>query len=841
MTTNFDFIKGRWAGSAKARVSRHDLVFDAPMYDPIYYGVPTGNGDIGVLFWCEKNRLMMVMNKCDLWDDVPLDDFSNWKQEEEEHSTTLRHGCRLILDFGEPVFDEFYLENFRARLSLADGLVSVDAKSPFGTVSVRAFVNYDFKEEPGVLCMKVRADLTEEQNLRFSLERYGSRTFSHWYNFHVSDTSVGLGGTECSADENVMLASHPLPCGFFACGAAVFDKAFTPARENSRRVSGTLSSGREYTIFAGVTSPDFSARDDAHTAVKALLQKAETLGFDGLFRSTAEHWERFWECSYMETDDDYWDNLWALDLYYANCSQRGAYPGRFIDGLWAHSRDFQAWNFYFHWNQQETYWPLNASGHPELCESYLDYRFRSLDKAKRTAEVYHHVTNGGAFVSDVCDRRGNNSLSELQNHTPAAEIALDFWRQYRYTQDKEFLREKALPWLLAASRFMQTLFLKEEDGRYHAQCGTAYEGWILLRDSTTEIACTRAVMNAALEALAILGETVPEVPLWQDMTAHMADFIIEDEPDGRFLETKDGKTVLTALPLRGDETASRAVVTAGYSKKHGKAIHHGEMEGIFPTAVKSPIFPSGDIGLKDRGTPVFDTLVNTVRILPCSCGWDPSPIYAARLGLGEEADRIVQNRIEEWALFHNGFGHYTDSVPYDQRFAYSPVAMVENNVRGKETYPCEEWDFRHFGLECSSVLACARCETLLQSHEGVIRLFPAVKAGTSERFTLHAVGGFTVSAERKNGVVLWAAVRSDCGGTLVLEKPWETTYVTKNGESSVFDGTISTEAGELLIFTPDAHPVFTTEPLPCVPNGAYKPHPGGKYPSGKYLGRERAF
>ena len=836
MTTNFDFVRGRWAGGAKERVSRHDLVFDGPISDPIYYGIPAGNGDIGVLFWCEDSRLMMVMNKCDLWDDVPLDDFSNWKQEEEEHSTTLRHGCRLILDFGEPVFDEFYLEDFRARLSLADGLISVDAKSPFGTVSVRAFVGYDYKNEPGVLCMKVRADLAEKQDIRFSLERYGSRTFSHWYNFHVHEYTIGLTGTETAASGNTMLASHALPCGVFACAASVGGQVFAPARENGHRVSGLLPSGGEYTLFAGVTSPVYRTREEAYAAAEDLLRSAEQIGYDALYRSSAEKWERFWERSYVETDDDYWDNIWVLDLYLANCSQRGAYPGRFIDGLWAHSRDYQAWNFYFHWNQQEIYWPFNAAGHPELCESYLDYRFCSLDKAKRTAEIFHHVTDGGAFVSDVCDRRGNNSLAELNNHTPCAEIALDFWRQYRYTQDKVFLREKALPWLLSASRYMQTLFGKEEDGLYHAQCGTAYEGWILLRDCPTELACTRAVMKAALEALAILGEDVPESAVWRDMTEHMAPFPTAEEPDGGYIETINGEAVQTQKPFRGEKIVSRTVSAAGYSQKYGRILRNGEMDGIFPTAVRAPIFPCGDIGLKDRGTPVYRTLVNTVRLYPTCCGWDPSPVYAARLGLGAEADKLVQDQIGTWELFHNGIGHYSDSVSYSERFACSDAAMVDNGVRSRETYPCEEWKFRHFGLECSSVLACARSETLLQSHEGIIRLFPAVRPGAAARFTLHAVGGFEVSAEMKDGAVLWAAVRSECGGKLVLEKPWETTYVTRNGESRLFDGEISTEAGDLCIFTPDENPCFTTEPLPYAPNMKYK-----KHPSGRSLGRERSF
>jgi len=123
--------------------------------------------------------------------------------------------------------------------------------------------------------------------------------------------------------------------------------------------------------------------------------------------------------------------------------------GRFIGGLWGWNRDVQPWNFYFHWNQQETYWPLSAAGHHDLLNSYLEYRFNGLPKAK--ADAKELLQADGAIVSDVCERRGYNSVSEFHNHTPVAEIALDFWRQYLFTRDNDFLRERALPYMLEAA------------------------------------------------------------------------------------------------------------------------------------------------------------------------------------------------------------------------------------------------------------------------------------------------------------------------------------------------------------------------------------------------------
>ena len=61
--------------------------------------------------------------------------------------------------------------------------------------------------------------------------------------------------------------------------------------------------------------------------------------------------------------------------------------------------------------------------------------------AKKDASEFFNAN--GAFISDVTNRNGYNSLGQAENHTPVAEIALDFWRQYQYTGDKKFLNEKA--------------------------------------------------------------------------------------------------------------------------------------------------------------------------------------------------------------------------------------------------------------------------------------------------------------------------------------------------------------------------------------------------------------
>ena len=115
------------------------------------------------------------------------------------------------------------------------------------------------------------------------------------------------------------------------------------------------------------------------------------------------------------------------------------------------------------------------------------------------------------------DRRGYNSSGELANHTPVAQIALDFWRQFQYTGDQDFLRQQALPYILEAAKFFASLFERADDGLYHARAGTGYEGWIKLHDAITELVCGQVLFATALTALDIAGVDEPRAAAWREI------------------------------------------------------------------------------------------------------------------------------------------------------------------------------------------------------------------------------------------------------------------------------------------------------------------------------------
>ena len=82
-----------------------------PPGDPLN-GVPIGNGKVGALCWFDDSKIMIVINRSDLWD-----------AKQEERCTTLRHGGRIIIDFKAPMFDLIYLSDCNGRIGPADGSV----------------------------------------------------------------------------------------------------------------------------------------------------------------------------------------------------------------------------------------------------------------------------------------------------------------------------------------------------------------------------------------------------------------------------------------------------------------------------------------------------------------------------------------------------------------------------------------------------------------------------------------------------------------------------------------------------------------------------------------------
>ncbi len=845
----FDPEKAEWDISWPGIVSQYDLVYLSPPVDPMQ-GIPLGNGDTGVLFWCEGSKIIAVVNKSDLWDDAVPGPFHNWNKKEEDYATTQRHACRIIFDFKFPVFDVMYLTGFKGRLNLKDASMEITSTSPFGEIKLKAFVDH----KTGILFYELNSDLNEDTPLEVAVERFGSRTYSHWYSQINRDASIGIDGTETIVDGDGVFITQELSSGSFAVGGSVIrtDGLTTNySREHSHRAVIQFSGNQKKNtqLAFAVSSPEAS---DPVPEVKATLIQAKKDGINSFIESQSEAWKNIWNRSFMDYGDDYLNNLWYLTMYYANTSQGGKYPGRFTNGLWGWSRDVQNWNFYFHWNQQELYWPLNAAGFHELIHPYLDFRFNSLPHAQKDAKEIFNTS--GAFVSDVTDRRGYNSAGEKNNHTPIAEIALDFWRQYQFTCDKDFLKEKALPFIIEAARFYQSLFEKEPDGLYHAKEGTGYEGWIKLKDGLTELTYAQALFSTALNAIEESGRKLPESEKWKDILEHLAPLPVIPVQDNT-IAGNDSEFILKTGFFKGKQVPGNKIMGAGWGIKEKEwlavynpvsdtTINNGLklLDGIFPSVPSSPVFPSGVIGLEQKGSELFDQIKTTALLYGSEgTGWDPVPIVLARLGLADELKTDLKRFPSRWQIYCNGWGHWGLEGEINKDAEWFFRTNTVRDVNSEEKFQLPMWPFRHMSMESMSVLATAMNESLLQSYDGVLRVFPSTQNG---RFTLHAQGGFIVSAEKVDGEVQWVSIKSLYGNDCKLQLPWETAvfHSSLKRKDYLKEGVFAefkTKIGEVITIHPHKKKLEDWTVLQEVPEKNEKPkfHPSGK----AQLGLPRMF
>jgi hypothetical protein len=813
--SSFNPRTGSWNLSWPGLISQYDLVCLSPPADPMQ-GIPLGNGDVGVLVWCENSKIIAAINKSDLWDDALFGPFHNWNREEEDYSTTLRHACRLVIDFKYPVFNILYLSDFKARLSLADASLYLQATGPFGKVSMKAFVDHD----SGLLLYNLGSDLNEDVPIEISVERYGSRTFSHWYSQINRDASIGLSGTEAVADSNGVFITQKLSSGTFSAGGRVIlDNGIKAdySRIHSRCATISLPGrNRKDTWLAfTVTSPDV---DDPNGEIRYKLNSARIKGPEVFVKSNEQAWKSLWHRSFIDYGDDYLNNLWYLTMYYANASQGGKYPGRFNNGLWSWNSDVQNWNFYFHWNQQQIYWPLNAAGFHELVDPYLNFRFASLPMAKKDAIDIFKA--GGAFISDVTERRGYNSANENANHTPVAEIALDFWRQYQYTNNKEFLAMKALPFIIEAARFFESLLEKGPDSLYHAKKGTGYEGWIELKDGLTELVYAHVLFKTALGALKESGLKIPEELKWKEIESHLAPLpaviaekssVMKEKTDFRLKRgfNKDSATPSDSIFAAGWGIKENRYLTVYFPVEDTTNYGFRLLDGIFPSVPSSPVFPSGYIGLKQKGSPMFNKAVSTTLLYGREVtGWDPVPVVMARLGMTSQLAKDLNNFPARWQIYCNGWGHWgvEGEVNIDAEWFFRTNMVKDAANPEGDRFPLPMWPFRHMSMESMSVLATAMNESLLQSYDGTIRIFPAFPSDKTGRFTLHARGGFIVSSEIKSGKVEWISVKSLNGNTCHIEIPWNfaTSKSSLRSKSKRISGKlaeIKTSPGEFILLT----------------------------------------
>lgn len=745
----------------QAYLSKHKIIFQTPQYQG-YNGLPIGNGRFGGMMYSSHTKTHFVLNHTDAIDFRADGNFDAWSLESEEDNTAHLSCGHLTIGDGMPSFDTLYLEAFDASLDIANGVASLYAKTPFSSNRVVSFVN------DGLDLQVIRLENTSEEPVErtVTLSRWGSRNFFHDYEQVAADKTKNLSGTSCGEIDGVLYVTQNVR----GCSTAVLLtlSGGTPRRShklNGHSIEFILESSSAVNDTLYLRTLAESKPIDLEAAVRKFKDDLNGLTAQKALDCQSREWNRFWEKSFVYLpEDDYLENLYVMYAYMLNSCSRGKYPVTF-GSIWCHNHDSRNWGHFYHWNHQQTYWGLQAAGHDELAANYYDYRFRMLQNAIADGERLFGVK--GAYISDITNYNGYQAIEPdtVRNLTCAAQIALDFFRQYQYRQDRKFLEEKAYPFLYWALMLYEGI-LFDNEGVYEVKGGsTCYESYWNLKRTITDRNMLIALVDAAAETSILLGRDEDKRELWRDLRDRIYEMPVVTDEDG------EEKLPIISAGVKWDNTAV----------KHSESNYPLNTFGLCQLC---GVFPAGLIGIGKRDE-VFSLAQNTFRALTrggAYNGHSTAPILAARLGLREETLQILKQYIQRYQCFHNGLMHFAN---VKQREFYADVyhsrvirpGDVTDWERIHEKALDERIDldagpFLHCYFEAHAELFTAVNEMLLQSYDGVIRVFPATPEHYQAAFTLRAAGGFEVTSELHDGAPRYIYVKSLCGNPCAVELPW---------------------------------------------------------------------
>jgi hypothetical protein len=201
----------------------------------------------------------------------------------------------------------------------------------------------------------------------------------------------------------------------------------------------------------------------------------------------------------------------------------------------------------------------------------------------------------------------------------------------------------------------------------------------------------------------------------------------------------------------------------------------------------------------EKGTPWWDgNTLGIQHIFPGGAiGLDSDPQLL-------EISRNMIDAMGRWRDSNGSSSWYTACA----RVGYDPdkILLELRGMYDRHALPNKVLNFGGGGIENVSP-SLAVTEMLLQSHDGVIRLFPCWPKNQNARFgTLRAVGAFLVSAEIKDGKIYGVKIISERGKDCSIVNPWpgKKINVTRHGkrqESETLKGdrlTLKTAAREVL-------------------------------------------
>jgi alpha-L-fucosidase 2 len=717
---SFFITSCRQAEKAPA-VRDHDLHFNrlATSWDE---AIPLGNGMLGLLVWKKGENLRFSLDRADLWDLRPM---SNLSRPEWKYSWVFEQWKKNNYGVVQEAFDRPY-DDLPAPSKIPAGALEFNISKLGDTESVALNL-------AGAECEIRWKNGTTLKTFVHASENAG------WYRFEnlpdsIRPKLVSPAYTSHGDNKASEMSFFDLDrLGYSAGEESETDSTITFSQEGW--------GGFRYRIFVkwenrGSTqtgcwsiSSSFPGWKDMPAADKNVTD-AIGKGFNASVKEHSAWWKNFWASSSVSIPDTILEKQWYLEMYKFGASARADAPPVSLQAVWtADNGKLPPWKGDFHndLNTQLSYWPAYSSNHLDLEQGYINWLFNNRDTFKRYTKAY--FGKEGMNVPGVATLTGEPMGGWIQysfGPTVAAWLSHHFYLHWRYTMDRNFLKEKAYPWINDVAIFLDENSIRGNDGKRKLPISSSPE----IFDNSAK-AWFPEISNFDLSLIKWTFEKAAELA---------GELSLKDD------SIKWG-TVLSEWPDFTIDPGTGFMFAPGipYNQSHR---HFSHLMAFHP------------LGLIDysKGESDKQIIDNTLKNLTATgsdwwCGYSFSwlgNLYARALN-GEKAAEALKTFATCFCL-PNSF-----------------------HVNGDQTKSGKsKFTYRPFTLEGNFAFAAGIQEMLLQSHAGFVRIFPAIPGSWKDLSfnDLRTEGAFLVSALMKNGAVVSVRIHSEKGGIMRLKNPF---------------------------------------------------------------------
>ena len=669
-------------------------------------GIPLGNGLLGALVWQKDSVLRISIDRADLWDSRPIEEFAR-----PEFSFSWVTGQFQKGDY-KPVQDLFDVPYDRdpAPTKLPAGALEFPLPKGVPLKSV------DLRLEDAVCVVTWKNGMRFEtfveadkqrgwfqiQDVRGSMK---PAIAPPPYNVR-SDKQEGVN----SGPEGNDLRRLGYPPPVVNVGRKEITYRQKCADGSSYLVSVRWSQTASKTVVGCWTITNSNPYPLTKPSVEPARVELTVETYEAAYRAHATWWKEFWNHSSLRIPDSTLERQWYLEQYkFGSASRRGA-PPITLQAIWtADNGRLPPWKGDFHndLNTQLSYWPCYSANHLDEGLAFLDWLWQIKPVSERYTKTYFGTS--GLNVPGVATLAGEPMGGWIQyslSPTVSAWLAQHFYLHWRYSLDTSFLLSRAYPWTRAVAVHLDELARTDSSGKRQLPLSSSPEindnritAWF--RETTNfDIALIRWLYGAAGEMALSLGKA-DDARRWQRIQSEWPDLALSDS----------GGKLLVAPGVELYESHR----------------HFSHLMAIHPLGLLD-----WDKGEPDRQI-IRASLSDLERLgTDLWCGYSYSWLGSmwARARDGEKAANALKTFATCFCLPNSFHVNGDQSGTGKSKFTYRP-----------------------FTLEGNFAFASGLQEMLLQSQGGLIRLFPAIPASWKKTSfkNFRAEGAFLITAAMRDG------------------------------------------------------------------------------------------